>query len=71
VVKELIQGELNSINLEKELRLIIEPGKHRKKMRDDFMKLREKLGGKGASERTAIAMLKRIKESRLEKQQAF
>lgn len=52
VVKELIQNELNTKNLTKELQLIIE-GDKRKKMLQDYRLLRDKLGGKGASENAA------------------
>lgn len=48
VVKELIQSELNAKNLVKELRLIL--GENRQKILSDYQILREKLGGKGASE---------------------
>lgn len=58
VVKELIQSELNTENLVKELNLIL--GKNRQKMLSDYEILRKKLGGKGASENAAkiITLLK-------------
>ena len=60
VVKELIQAKLNVITLEKELKAITNNGPNRLKMRESYMELRQKLGGKGASLRTATSMLKRI-----------
>ena len=56
VVKELIQNELNTKNLVSELNLILE-GEKREKMLQDFHLLREKLGGKGASDKAADVIL--------------
>ena len=56
VVKELIQSELNTKNLVEELKLIIE-GKKRAEMLDDFKLLKEKLGGRGASDNAADIIL--------------
>ena len=53
VVHELIQNELNTTNLEKELRDILENEKRIEEMKKDFISLREKLGAGGASQRTA------------------
>lgn len=52
IVKELIQKELNTINLTKELNKVITP-KTRKVMLSDYEKLHQKLGGIGASKRAA------------------
>jgi lipid-A-disaccharide synthase len=52
VVKELIQNELTEENIAVELEKILEEDK-RKKILSDYSELRSKLGGKGASERTA------------------
>lgn len=52
VVKELIQGELNRKNLKRELSKIL-AGEHREKMFSDYHELEEKLGGTGASDKTA------------------
>jgi len=52
VVKELIQNELNSKNLKSELKKILTEPK-RSEILNDYKELREKLGGPGASERTA------------------
>jgi len=58
VVKELIQSELTTDNLVKELNLIL--GENRQKILSDYEILRKKLGGKGASENAAkiITLLK-------------
>ncbi|MBA5247712.1 lipid-A-disaccharide synthase [Marnyiella aurantia] len=52
VVKELIQQELNTDNLVEELGRILN-GSTREKMLKDYSTLREKLGGKGASDLAA------------------
>lgn len=57
VVKELIQSELNTKNLVKELNFIIK-GEKRSEMLQDFKLLREKLGGKGASKNAADIILR-------------
>ncbi|BCY27529.1 lipid-A-disaccharide synthase [Flavobacterium okayamense] len=61
VVKELIQGELNTKNLKVELSKILE-GINRKKMLENYTILEEKLGGIGASEKTAQLIVSRIKK---------
>lgn len=57
VVKELIQNNFNEKTLEKELHNILEI-KHRKKIFIDYFELEKKLGGKGASKKTASLILK-------------
>lgn len=57
IVTELIQSELNTDNLIKELNSIIE-GERRIQMLSDFKHLREKLGGKGASDQAATIIIK-------------
>ena len=57
VVKELIQGKMNSKNATSELGLILEEA-NQAKLKAEYRSLREKLGGSGASQRTAKAMLK-------------
>ncbi len=52
VVKELIQGELNSVNLKKELTKILDEYE-RAKLFLEYYDLEQKLGGKGASEKVA------------------
>lgn len=57
VVKELIQNDLNTKNLVEELNEILS-GERREKVLNDYNLLREKLGGKGASENAAEIILK-------------
>ena len=57
IVTELIQRKLNTKNLVKELNLVLE-GDSRQKMLDDFELLRQKLGGKGASDHAAEIIVK-------------
>lgn len=52
VVKELIQAELNKKNLKKELKKILDKG-HRETIFKEYYELEQKLGGTGASEKTA------------------
>ena len=52
IVTELIQNDLNTENLVKELNAIL-VGETRQKMLDDFGFLRQKLGGRGASDHAA------------------
>jgi lipid-A-disaccharide synthase len=60
VVRELIQQEVNTSNLKKELSLIIEGGEKRADILKNYSLLREKLGNSGASELVASALLKII-----------
>ncbi|WP_076443771.1 lipid-A-disaccharide synthase [Chryseobacterium sp. RU37D] len=57
VVKELIQNNLNTHNLVEELKKIL-GGEKRVQMLNDYELLREKLGGKGASDHAAEVILK-------------
>ncbi len=57
VVKELIQNDLNTKNLVEELKKVLE-GEKRSQVLKDYESLREKLGGKGASENAAEVILK-------------
>lgn len=52
VVKELIQKQLNTKNLRQELTKILDPT-HRERIFEDYYKLESKLGGQGASLKTA------------------
>ena len=61
VVKELIQSELNTKNLKSELSKILKEPK-RSEILKDYNDLREKLGGEGASERTAELIIKDLEE---------
>ncbi len=60
VVKELIQGDFNQKKLKVELSRILSDDAFRSKMLADLEKLREKLGGAGASETAAHLMYKRL-----------
>lgn len=60
-VRELIQDELNARNLVDELKALLNNKDRISTMTADYDNLHLKLGGKGASERTATAMLKIIK----------
>lgn len=62
VVKELIQDDLNRKNLKKELTRILDKD-HRKKIFSDYYELEQKLGGKGASEKTAQLIYQKISAS--------
>ena len=57
LVKELIQKELNTTQLKVELTKLLEPT-HRNQLLADYNQLQQKLGGVGASARTADLMLK-------------
>ncbi len=57
IVTELIQSDLNTENLVTELTDILE-GESRSKMLNSFRELREKLGGKGASDEAAAIIVK-------------
>lgn len=57
IVTELIQQQLNTDNLVRELKLLIE-GHGRQKMLDEFELLRQKLGGRGASDQAADIIVK-------------
>ena len=59
VVKELIQADFNHKNLKKELQKILSE-EHRKKMFSDYYELEQKLGGSGASEKTAKLIYQKI-----------
>lgn len=60
VVKELIQNDLNTTNLVEELKKILSTEKRFEVFRD-YELLREKLGGKGASENAAEIILRNVK----------
>lgn len=61
VVKELIQGELNTKNVKTELQKILS-GLQREKMLENYAELKHKLGGGGASEKTAQLIISRLKK---------
>ncbi len=57
-VLELIQEDLNVENIRKELDALLNSDSRKKQMAEDYQALHEKLGGIGASERTATIVLK-------------
>jgi len=59
VVKELIQGELNKKNIRIELQKILTPD-YRANLLKQYDLLEKKLGGKGASEKTANLIIKHL-----------
>lgn len=59
VVKELIQDELNTKNLTRELRKLLQPDT-RAKILADYGELEQKLGGSGASRKTAAAIIRNV-----------
>ena len=59
VVKELIQSDFNQRNLKKELIKILDKN-HREKLFLDYFELEQKLGGAGASEKTAKLIVEKI-----------
>lgn len=66
VVKELIQYDLTYENIKRELNLILNSPK-RDKILQDYEELYHKLGGIGASERTANLIVEDLKNKRREK----
>lgn len=60
VVKELIQNDFTKANLKKELNKILDED-YRKKMFLNYYDLEKKLGGKGASEKTAELIISKLK----------
>lgn len=61
VVKELIQNDLNSSQLKKELKAVLSSPK-REEILENYISLAEKLGGRGASEKTAQFIFSRMKK---------
>ncbi len=62
VVKELIQNDFNSINIERELLKITEDTTYRQQIINDYKTLTEKLGGAGASKKTAEIIFNLIRK---------
>ncbi len=60
VIKELLQYEMTAENITKELELLLNDKAYKDNMLVNFDKLREKLGGKGASKRTAEIIVKSL-----------
>ena len=61
VVKELIQSDFNTANLKTELTKITVDKEYRNSMLSDYKRLRERLGGVGASKRTAELIFNYLK----------
>lgn len=61
IVTELIQQDFNSTSLESELKKILAP-KRREQLLANYEKLEAKLGGGGASQKTAQLIVSKIKE---------
>lgn len=59
IVTELIQNDLNSKKLKKELDLLLDEN-YAEKLEESYKALRQKLGGVGASDKAAQAMLKSL-----------
>lgn len=62
VVKELIQSEMNSKKLSKEMDLLIDNNEYRAKILKDYSELRRVLGGKGTSVKVAEEMVRQMKK---------
>lgn len=60
IVKELIQSQLNTKNLSRELDGILNNQKKLQQLYSDYKELKEKLGKEGASQRTAELILENI-----------
>lgn len=63
IVTELIQGDFNPKRLRLELESILREGSSREELLENYRKLRDELGGVGASEKTANLMLKTLNSS--------
>jgi lipid-A-disaccharide synthase len=59
VVTELIQDNCTSKNIKIELQKLLEPN-NRKRVLDNYNELEKKLGGSGASEKTAKLIVRNI-----------
>lgn len=64
VVKELIQHELTPENMKTELESLLTNEERRKNMLDDFVSLRQKLGGHGASANAAGVITRFLQKSK-------
>lgn len=68
-VTELIQHEFNSVQLKSELTRLLNNEAVRQQIAIDYAELHDQLGGAGASERTAIHMLKILEERQIQPKQ--
>jgi len=62
VVKELIQSDCNQTNMKTVLVSLLNDQEVRTRLKHDYMELRAKLGGKGASQKTAGLIVKYLQE---------
>ncbi len=65
VVKEFLADDMKAAKLERELYLILRDEEYRNTMLHEYAEVRQKLGGPGASERTAKEIIRRVKELRV------
>ena len=61
-VKELVRAKLNIAEAEEELRVILEGGKERERMLNDFDELRRMIGSEGASHRFAEDIVNSLRQ---------
>ena len=61
-VKELVRAKLNIAEAEEELRVILEGGKERERMLNDFDELRRMIGSEGASQRFAEDIVNSLRQ---------
>ncbi|MCX6280771.1 MAG: lipid-A-disaccharide synthase [Bacteroidetes bacterium] len=66
VVKELIQNDCNSHTIVNELKRLLDPGQQ-KDIFEGYSRVRELLGGKGASGRAALKMIQYLSENAVNK----
>ncbi len=69
-VKEMVCARVNMAEAEQELRSILPGGSKREKMLADFEELRSIIGGAGASDRFAEAMVNELKEERAKRKES-
>jgi lipid-A-disaccharide synthase len=65
IIKELIQSQLNTKNLSRELDVILNNQKKLQQLHSDYKELKEKLGKEGASQRTAELIIETISNQEL------
>ena len=61
VVKELIQADLTEDNLVKELDQLLHNAKRQRKLLEDYVELKDRLGNAGASEKAATVIMAELK----------
>jgi lipid-A-disaccharide synthase len=61
IIKELIQTDLNQQNLEIELHKLLYDEAFKTSLKADFISLKQKLGGKGASHKAALSIIEFLK----------